>query len=67
MDAVARMKNPDATQVLLSLVDDADVDGHAVAALARRKDAPRAVFVQHLQDARPWVRKVAAREAARRQ
>lgn len=61
MDALARMDRPDATDVLVSLVDDEDVDAQAVVALARRADAPAAVFERFADDDRDWVRRAARR------
>jgi HEAT repeat protein len=59
-DALGRMKNPGATLVLLGLLNDQAVDGHAVAALARRRD-PRAreAFQRFVGDDRAWVRTAA--------
>jgi hypothetical protein len=64
MDALARMERVDATDVLLSLVDDEDVDGHAVVALARRGNAPVEVFERFADDDRDWVRRAARRRLA---
>jgi HEAT repeat protein len=64
--ALGRSKNPAAAEVLLGLVDDPDVDGHAVKALGRLK-APvaRAVLERKLDDNRAWVRGEARRALAK--
>jgi len=60
LDGLGRMKNPDATLVLIELADDPTIDSHVVMALARRRD-PRAVAVlrRFADDRRAWVRNAA--------
>ena len=54
---LARSKRPQVVDVLLGLVEDADVDGHAVKALAKLgAAAARPVFESRLADSRAWVR-----------
>jgi HEAT repeat protein len=54
---LGKSKRPEAAQVLLGLVDDPDVDGHAVKALAKLKSpAARAALERKLDDSRAWVR-----------
>jgi hypothetical protein len=54
---LGRSKRPEAVDVLLQLVDDPDVDGHAVKALGKlRAPAARTTFEQKLNDSRAWVR-----------
>ncbi|MCS6561238.1 MULTISPECIES: HEAT repeat domain-containing protein [Curtobacterium] len=59
--ALGKSKRPEAVDVLLQLMDDHDVSGHAVFALSKRSN-PRAreAFEEKLTDDRPWVRKKAA-------
>jgi hypothetical protein len=64
MEALGRMDDPGATQVLLEFVDDDDVDAQALVALARRADAPREVFERFADDEREWVRRAARRRLA---
>ena len=64
MDALGRMRNTDATAVLLEFVDDEDVDAQAVVALARRADAPAEVFARFADDERDWVHRAASRRLA---
>jgi HEAT repeat protein len=60
--ALGRSRNPEAVRVLLSLVDEPDVDGHAIQALAKLKaPAARAALVSKLDDPRAWVRSQARR------
>ena len=60
MEALGRMKNPEATVVLLGLLSDKTVDGHAVAALAKRRDPRgREALERFVGDDRAWVRKTA--------
>lgn len=55
--AWGKSKKPEAVDVLLSLVDDSDVDGHAVQALAKLKTlAARTAFESKLDDRRACVR-----------
>jgi hypothetical protein len=66
MEALGRMKNPEATTVLLGLLNDADVNGHAIAGLAKRRDErARPAFERFLDDERAWVRKQAKKGLAR--
>ncbi|KXC05755.1 hypothetical protein MhomT_09135 [Microbacterium hominis] len=56
----AKSKRPEADQVLLGLLADRDVNGHAVSALRKRKvRLPASVLGGLLQDDRTWVRKEA--------
>lgn len=59
--ALGKSKRPEAVDVLLQLMDDHDVSGHAVFALSKRPN-PRAreALEEKLTDDRPWVRKKAA-------
>jgi len=51
--------------VLLGLLDDDDVNGHAVAGLAKRRDErARDAFERFLDDERLWVRKQAKKGIA---
>ena len=60
--ALARSRRPEATTVLLSLLDDEAVAGHAVDALARRGDpAARVGLERFVDDRRSWVRNSARR------
>jgi HEAT repeat protein len=63
MRALGNMRSAAATDVLVSMLDDPDVDGHAVVALSKRRDAPPTAFDRHLDDPRTWVRKAARRGA----
>jgi HEAT repeat protein len=66
MEALGRMKKPEATTVLLGLLNDAGVNGHAIAGLAKRSDErARPAFEQFLDDERAWVRKEAKKGLAR--
>jgi HEAT repeat protein len=57
---LAKSKNPQVVGVLLALVDDSGVDGHAIQALAKlRAAAARPAFEAKLDDTRAWVRKTA--------
>lgn len=57
---LGKSKNPDAVQVLLGLVDEPGIDGHAVQALARfRSPLARLAFESKLSDKRSWVRRQA--------
>ncbi|MCS6579981.1 HEAT repeat domain-containing protein [Curtobacterium citreum] len=59
--ALGKSKRPEAVDVLLQLMDDHDVSGHAVFALSKRPNPrARAAFEEKLTDDRPWVRKKAA-------
>jgi len=56
----AKSKRPEANQVLLRLLSDRDVNGHAVSALRKRKvRLPAAVLDGLLHDDRTWVRREA--------
>ncbi|WP_162722380.1 hypothetical protein [Microbacterium sp. PM5] len=56
----AKSKHPEANQVLLGLLADRDVNGHAVSALRKRKvRLPASVLGGLLRDDRTWVRKEA--------
>jgi HEAT repeat protein len=58
--ALARMKNPQAVEVLTELLDDDAVAGHAVIALGRLKAAQaRPAIERFLEHPQPWVRKEA--------
>lgn len=58
--AMARMKNPDAVDVLLEVVDGDDVAGQAVVALGRLKaTSARHAIERHLDSPRAWIRKEA--------
>ncbi|MDA8044905.1 MAG: HEAT repeat domain-containing protein [Actinomycetota bacterium] len=63
---LGKSKRPEAVEVLLGLVDDRDVDAHAVKALGRLKarDA-RAALERKLDDDRAWVRGEARKALAR--
>jgi HEAT repeat protein len=64
--ALARMSQPEATTVLLALLDDPDVSGHAIAGLAGRRDErARPAFERYANDNRAWVRKEAEKGLAR--
>ncbi len=59
--ALGKSKRPEAVDVLLQLMDDHDISGHAVSALSKRPNPrARAAFEEQLTDDRPWVRKKAA-------
>jgi len=59
--ALGKSKRPEAVDVLLQLMDDHDISGHAVFALSKRSNPrARAAFEEKLTDDRPWVRKKAA-------
>jgi HEAT repeat protein len=58
--ALGKSKRPEAVQVLMGLVDDPEVDGHAISALAKLKaPAAREAFESKLDDERAWVRREA--------
>ena len=66
MEALGRMKEPDATTVLLELLNDTGVNGHAIAGLAKRRDErARPAFERFLDDERAWVRKEAKKGLTR--
>jgi hypothetical protein len=63
---LGKSKRPEAVEVLVGLVDDPDVDGHAVKALGKLKaPAARAVLERKLNDQRAWVRGEARRALAK--
>lgn len=63
---LAKSKNPQVVDVLLALVDDSGVDGHAIQALATlRAAAARPAFEMKLDDRRTWVRKTAQKALER--
>jgi HEAT repeat protein len=63
---LGKSKRPEAVDVLLRLVDDADVDGHAVKALGKLKaPAARTAFDTKLDDPRAWVRGEARKALAK--
>jgi len=63
---LGKSKRPEAVEVLLELIDDPDVDGQAVKALAKLK-APnaRSALEGKLTDGRAWVRSEARRGLAK--
>lgn len=64
--ALARVKNPQAIEILTELLDDEDMTGHALMALGRLKarDA-RPAIERFLHHPRPWVRKEAKKALAK--
>ncbi|SDI90748.1 HEAT repeat-containing protein [Frankineae bacterium MT45] len=61
-----KSKRPEAVGLLLGLVDDPDVDGHAVKALGKLKaPSARAALEAKLDDKRAWVRSEARKALAR--
>lgn len=63
---LGRSKRPEAVEVLLGLVDDSDVDGHAVKALGKLKaPAARTALRAKLGDNRAWVRGEARKALAK--
>jgi HEAT repeat protein len=65
---LGRVKTPEAIEALITLLDDPDVDGHAVKALSSRGvTAPPQVFQEKLSDRRAWVRAAARRAIDRSQ
>lgn len=64
--ALRKSKRPEAVSLLISLVSDPDVDGHAVDALGKFKDpASREALLTKVNDKRTWVRKSAIRTLAK--
>jgi HEAT repeat protein len=62
---LGRSKRPEAGDVLIALLDDPDVNGHAVAALRKLKvPGARVGLERMLKDDRAWVRKEAQRALA---
>ena len=63
---LGKSKRPEAVDVLLGLVNDPDVDGHAVKALGKLKPpAARAALEGKLGDGRAWVRSEARKALAK--
>jgi hypothetical protein len=63
---MAKSRRPEAVSVLLDLLDDPAVDGHALQALRKMKaPVPRTPIERKLTDWRAWVRKDAQRMLAR--
>lgn len=63
---LGKSKRPEAVSVLLGLMDDDDVDGHAVKALGKLKaPAARGAFESKLDDKRAWVRQEARKALAK--
>ncbi|MCP4305631.1 MAG: HEAT repeat domain-containing protein [bacterium] len=64
--ALGKSKRPDAVEVLLGLVDDSEVDGQAVKALAKLKaPSARSALEGKLADGRAWVRSAARKGLAK--
>jgi HEAT repeat protein len=62
---LGKSKRPEAVDVLLGLVNDPDVDGHAVKVLGKLKaPAARAALEGKLGDGRAWVRSEARKALA---
>ena len=59
--AMAEMRSAGATDVLIGLLRDPEIGGHAAVALARRADAPPGILESYVDDPRPWVRRAARR------
>jgi len=63
--AFGKMKNPKAVEILIGLLDDEDVSGHAVTALAKLKSDRALPHLQRFaEDPRTWVRRVAKKAVA---
>jgi len=63
---LGKSKKPGVAEVLLGLVDDPDVDGHAVKALGKLKvPAARSALERKLDDSRAWVRGEARKALAK--
>lgn len=63
---LGKSKRPEAADVLLGLLDDPDVDGHAVKALGKlRSPAAREALEIKLDDRRAWVRDEARKALAK--
>lgn len=57
-----KMKRPGVDQILMDLLRDPDVNGHALEALLKRRvKIPTDVVEAFLKDDRPWVRKIASK------
>lgn len=64
--SLGKSKRPEAVPVLLGLVDDPDVGGHAITALGRLKaPAARDALERKLDDQRAWVRREARKALAK--
>lgn len=64
--ALARMTTPDAVDVLIQLLDDQQVAGHAIIALGRlRAQKARALIEARLDDPTPWIRREARKSLKR--
>lgn len=65
-EALARMKDPRAVEVLVELLDDDEVVGHAVVALGKLKArAARPAIERFLDNPKAWIRKEAERALAK--
>lgn len=63
---LSKSKRPEAVRILLGLIDDPDVDGHAVMALGRLKASSARSFLEgKLEDQRAWVRAEARKALAK--
>ncbi len=66
MIALGNMHDPRATDVLIEMLDDDDVAGHALLPLGRRRaHHARDKIVRFLTDERAWVRNDAKRALAK--
>lgn len=64
--ALGRMSDPRAVGILIGLLDDETVVGHALMALGRlRAGEAREAIEQRLEHPKPWVRKEAAKALAK--
>ncbi|HSG40191.1 MAG TPA: HEAT repeat domain-containing protein, partial [Thermoanaerobaculia bacterium] len=64
--ALAKMKNPQAADVLIGLLADEVMVGHAIAALGKlRERRARTLIEQHLDHPKAWIRKEAKRAMAK--
>lgn len=63
---LGRSKRPEAAEVLIGLIEDPEVDGHAVKALGKlRAPAARVALESKCDDKRAWVRREAKKALAR--
>ncbi|KRE81368.1 HEAT repeat domain-containing protein [Arthrobacter sp. Soil764] len=63
---LGRSKRPEAVDVLIKHLDDADVSGHAVKALGKLRDPRARTGLESMtQDGRTWVRKAAEKALSR--
>ncbi len=63
---LGKSKRPEVVEVLLNLIDDPDVDGHAVKALGKLKaPSARSALENKLTDSRAWVRSEARKGLAK--